>query len=135
MLTDIDVFLAVSARLTGFTHAELRDTRLAERYHSLVLEKAGQSRFDALAEAVMAAGDPVALHDQGALELAREVVRVWYTGVWSMGSESPFVVSRRAYAEGLVWKTFSGAPPGTAAPGFGSWSSPPRTPAFPGNAG
>jgi hypothetical protein len=134
VLTDVDRFLDVSARLTGFTRDELRTTRLVEQYHVVLLEEIGSARFDAFAAAVATAGDQVTLHDPEALALARRLTQLWYTGVWCPDGAPPFVVSRRAYAEGLVWKTFNGSPPGTAAPGFGSWSSAPRLPAVPGEA-
>lgn len=59
-------------------------------------------------------------------ELARgapdaELIQLWYTGVWRGR-----IVSARAYAEGLAWKAVGVAPPGTAAPGFGSWEHRPR---------
>ncbi|MFI6094547.1 hypothetical protein ACIA8G_03285 [Lentzea sp. NPDC051213] len=50
-----------------------------------------------------------------------EIIELWYTGVWR-----GVVPSSRAYAEGLAWKAFGGAPPGTRAPGFGSWEQRPR---------
>ncbi|MFI2277156.1 hypothetical protein [Catenuloplanes sp. NPDC020197] len=119
MSVDLRDFLALSSRLTGFTPAELLATGFAEHCHAVVLERAGASRLGALS-AVTVPPDP------DALDLARAIARVWYTGVWSAGDEAPFVVSRRAYAEGLVWKTFGGAPPGTVGPGFGSWAAAPR---------
>lgn len=50
-----------------------------------------------------------------------ELIQLWYTGVWR-GK----IPSARAYAEGLAWKAVGVAPPGTGAPGFGSWEHRPR---------
>ncbi|MFE3235920.1 hypothetical protein ACFXKJ_27890 [Kitasatospora indigofera] len=40
-------------------------------------------------------------------------------------ADGPFVVSSRAYAEGLVWRTFGARAPGTVPQEHGSWSLPP----------
>ncbi|GGV15310.1 hypothetical protein GCM10010495_31840 [Kitasatospora herbaricolor] len=40
-------------------------------------------------------------------------------------ADGPFVVSSRAYAEGLVWRTFGTRAPGTVPQEHGSWSLPP----------
>ncbi|MFE2914549.1 hypothetical protein [Kitasatospora indigofera] len=40
-------------------------------------------------------------------------------------ADGPFVVSSRAYAEGLVWRTFGARAPGTVPQEHGSWSIPP----------
>ncbi|WP_086669419.1 hypothetical protein [Lentzea kentuckyensis] len=50
-----------------------------------------------------------------------EIIELWYTGVWR-----GVIPSSRAYAEGLAWKAVGVAPPGTRAPGFGSWERRPR---------
>ncbi|MCX2947321.1 hypothetical protein [Lentzea sp. NEAU-D7] len=83
----MDVFVELSAELTGFSAEELRSTGLVEQYRAL-------------------AG--------GASEA--EIIQLWYTGVWR-----GVIPTERAYAEGLAWKAAGVAPPGTAAPGFGSW--------------
>jgi hypothetical protein len=84
---------------------------------------------------VVTAGDPAALDDPVMKEVAYALTHLWYLGVWprlratvseARTEGAPYVVSPRAYAEGLVWKAFHGAPPGTAAPGFASWAGPPR---------
>jgi hypothetical protein len=105
----MDAFVELSAALTGFTPQELLATGMIERYHATVLAETSECDY-----ARLLAGDPEVV------VLTRAVIRLWYTGVWSE------VLSARSYAEGLVWKTFHGAPPGTTAPGFGSWARPPR---------
>ncbi|WP_329500144.1 hypothetical protein [Kitasatospora herbaricolor] len=129
-------FLFLSAELTGFGAGQLAATGLADTYRSLVLERAGPDRLDRLRAAVAAgAGRPPAFPDESVRELARAVVHLWYLGTWpglapvdepaARTADGPFVVSSRAYAEGLVWRTFGTRAPGTVAHEHGSWSLPP----------
>ncbi|WP_327673166.1 hypothetical protein [Kitasatospora sp. NBC_00458] len=94
-LTDFAEFLRVSAELTGFDETELRATGMAREHHRTLL--AHRAR------------------DEHAL------LRLWYVGAWP--DEPPS--SPRAYDRGLMWRTFRGAPPGSTAPGHGSWSEAP----------
>ena len=76
--------------------------------------------------------------------VARNIIKLWYVGTWyelpaawfeAFGVRSKdvtFVVSPAAYAEGLMWKAIGAHPAGAKAPGYGSWASPPRIPAFAG---
>ncbi|KIF05502.1 hypothetical protein PL81_12855 [Streptomyces sp. RSD-27] len=111
--------MALSQRLTGFDAAELEATGLAEAYRAVVAEQLGPARY---ARLLAGAGpsDGGADHDVAA---ARAVTLLWYTGGWP--GPPPFVVSPRAYAEGLVWKAAGVAAPGTRAPGYGSWAAEP----------
>ncbi|MFJ8623854.1 hypothetical protein ACIRD3_13545 [Kitasatospora sp. NPDC093550] len=95
-LADLDEFLRVCAELTGFDVPELRATGMADEHHRT-----------ALAHRV---------RDEHAL------VHLWYVGAWP--GEAPS--SARAHDGGLVWRTFRVAPPGSAAPGHGSWSEAPE---------
>jgi hypothetical protein len=136
----MDDFLAISVGLTGFDARELQATGMAERYHAVVTRQVDAAFYDAFAKALLEAGsDPLAVAEPHVLEVARAVTHLWYLGVWpglpeatgaAIGGadalDAPFVVSARAYAQGLAWKAFGGAPPGTAAPGFGSWGRPPQ---------
>ena len=125
---ELDGFLEASALLTGFTVGELRATGLVERYYVLCSTEVEQRHLAALVRSVVVAGDPAASDDPVVKELACALTHLWYLGVWprSRLDGAPFVVSPRAYAQGLVWKTFHGTPPGAVAPGFGSWAHPPR---------
>ncbi|MFJ3792797.1 hypothetical protein [Kitasatospora sp. NPDC090091] len=95
-LADFDAFLRLSAELTGFDEAELRATGMAHEHHRTVLTRR--------------------VRDEHGL------VHLWYVGAWP--GEEPS--SARAYDQGLMWRTFHGSPPGTAAPGYGSWAEAPR---------
>ncbi|MGK4579153.1 hypothetical protein [Kitasatospora sp. HPMI-4] len=127
-------FTALSSALTGFTPAELRGTGMAGVYRSLVVQRAGSELLDRLAAAVAGAAAS-ALGDGPERELARAITHLWYLGTWPglRGSAFPeedaaFVVSARAYTEGLVWRTFGGHAPSTGSPGHGSWSHAPAVP-------
>ncbi|GHH66423.1 hypothetical protein GCM10018781_20340 [Kitasatospora indigofera] len=149
-MTGTEEFLFLSAELTGFGVGQLSATGLADTYRSLVLERAGPPRLDRLRAAVAAgAGRPPAFPDESVRELARAVVHLWYLGTWpglppagaegaadgtaaappdeqvDRPADGPFVVSSRAYAEGLVWRTFGARAPGTVPQAHGSWSLPP----------
>ncbi|MDH6144503.1 MULTISPECIES: hypothetical protein [Kitasatospora] len=136
-MTTVAEFLALSSTLTGFSPAELRGTGMVGAYQALVVQQAGAEPLDRLTATVARGGiGPSAFGDGPERELAQAIAQLWYLGTWPGlgGSTAPeqdaaFVVSARAYAEGLVWRTFGGHAPSTAAPGHGSWSHPPADPA------
>ncbi|MFJ8160180.1 hypothetical protein ACIRBY_04530 [Streptomyces sp. NPDC096136] len=111
--------MVLSQRLTGFDVAELEATGLAEAYRAVAAQQLGPARYERL---VGGAEPP----DRGAdddLAAARAVTLLWYTGSWP--GPPPFVVSARAYAQGLVWKAAGVVAPGTRAAGYGSWAAEP----------
>ncbi|MEV7007470.1 hypothetical protein [Streptosporangium sp. NPDC051022] len=136
----LDTFVELSARLTGFDESELRATEMAPGYHATVTDEIDESQYERLVETLLKfGGDPLAADDQDVLDFARAVTYLWYVGTWPRLPEAAhaaigrpgrrnaaFTVSARGYAEGLVWKCFHGNAPGTAAPGFASWSDPPE---------
>ncbi|MFB7469875.1 hypothetical protein [Kitasatospora sp. NPDC056184] len=95
-LADFQAFLRISAELTGFDETELRDTGMAHEHHRTLLAHR--------------------VRDEHAL------LHLWYVGAWP--DEPPS--SPRAHDRGLMWRTFHGAAPGSAAPGHGSWAEAPR---------
>jgi hypothetical protein len=130
VLSGVAEFVAISARLTGFDESDLLATGMARRYHAVLAEQVGAEHHHRFGTADLAA-------DELMRRIAEAVTHLWYLGVWpglpdwahaEVGrptSNVVFTVSPRAYAEGLVWKTFHGHPPGTRASGFGSWSRAP----------
>lgn len=139
---DAERFIGLSIALTGFDATELAETGMAEIYRATVLREAGPLSYDRLVTALTdAASLPEALMSEGGdgelIELARALCHLWYLGVWPGLPERglregnmtvrqpPYVVSDRAYAEGLVWRCLGGHAPGTGAPGHGSWARPP----------
>ncbi|GAA3076114.1 hypothetical protein FHS39_002629 [Streptomyces olivoverticillatus] len=131
-------FVAISGQLTGFDEFALRATGMVRLYHDTTISQVGRAAVARFIDAMDAAGgDPDALADETARDIARAVTHLWYLGVWpqlarsthrELGRETAnaaFVVSPEAYTEGLVWRTFGGHPPGAKAPGFGTWADPP----------
>ncbi|GAA2142328.1 hypothetical protein GCM10009760_27360 [Kitasatospora kazusensis] len=126
----LDQFIAVSAELTGFDTDELRGTGLAGLYRTVLLERAGAEQLSRLtAPSPSPIPGEVGTHaDEPQRELARAVTHLWYTGTWTgtgQAADEPFVVSARAYAGGLVWRSFGGHAPGTTPQGYGSWAAAP----------
>ncbi|MFF8957349.1 hypothetical protein [Streptomyces sp. NPDC014894] len=123
-------FLALSAALTGFDAAELAETGMAAEHRAQTVRRADPAQYAGL---LASAADPYELigRDEGLRELARSICLLWYAGAWPgpAGPDGPPPpVAARAYARGLVWRSFGGQPPGTARPGPGSWACPPAGP-------
>jgi hypothetical protein len=59
--------------------------------------------------------------------LAMIILRMWYTAVWytDNSQNDGFVVSSKAYTNGLVWKTMSAHPMGYSEFNFGYWETAP----------
>ncbi|MCX4404263.1 hypothetical protein OOK58_01690 [Streptomyces sp. NBC_01728] len=136
---ELHQFAALSANLTGFDCRELQETGMMHTYRQVVVDQAGAERLDRLAGSVAGSPDgPPRLEDDSARELARAITHLWYVGTWpglphplspdngaSAPEAGPYVVSSRAYEQGLVWRAFGGNAPGTAAQGHGSWADAP----------
>ncbi|MGI5455606.1 hypothetical protein ACQEWB_21005 [Streptomyces sp. CA-249302] len=115
-------FTLLSQELTGFDAVALRGTGLAGTYLAVAAEQLGRERLDRL---LAVGGDPLGELDDDLRAAARALTHLWYTGSWP--EPSPFVVSARAYAEGLVWKAAGLAAPATAPGGYGSWAAAPSS--------
>ncbi|MEE1801220.1 hypothetical protein ACIQVO_12185 [Streptomyces sp. NPDC101062] len=126
-------FVAASAVLTGFDAAELAATGMAEIYREFVTRRVAPPLYARLVDrlAGATADAHTALGGDAELgELARAVCHLWYLGEWpglvgEDGGAAPCLVSGRAYARGLVWRTFGGHAPGTGRPGYGTWADSP----------
>ncbi|MFD9720114.1 hypothetical protein [Streptomyces sp. NPDC059076] len=127
-LVDVEQFIELSVTLTGFNAAELIGTTMAGVYHAWVCQQVDPGLYT---ELTAASADGCAELDEGPVrELARSICHLWYLGVWPCpdGHEhqtAPTVISGRAYAQGLVWRSFGAHAPGAGAPGYGSWGEPP----------
>lgn len=146
---ELHEFVALSAKLTGFDSGELQESGMVRVYHEVVVEQVGAERLEGLADSVAVFTDgPPRFEDDVARELARAITHLWYLGTWTGVScpplpdagvapsgSGPFVVSSRAYAQGLVWRAFGGHAPGTVAQGYGSWAGPPPEATPPGGRG
>jgi hypothetical protein len=166
----LERFLAFSSAITAYPVFELRGTGLAEAYLRTVEDVVGGHVLDAVLDTYDAAiatanrGGAVSIRGRTPPEppgvladllrrdlfsdlrlgpVARNVVKMWYVGVWyelprswtdAYGAQQKnvaFTVSAAAYTEGLLWPSIGANPSGAKAPGYGSWAQPPRIPAAP----
>jgi len=145
-------FLALSVDLTAFSEFELLGTGLASDYLAAVRKVVGDEVVTDLLAAhrdarSAAGGDQAAferalrhrvLSDERLGPVARNVIKLWYSGAWyelpsewteafgARDADQTFFVSPAAYTEGLLWPAIGANPPGAKAPGYGSWAAPPR---------
>ena len=150
--TPLDQFVALSSALTGFDIAEVWATGMVETYFGVIPvildgdylgrlltrwtsihTRAGddESYRDELIESELLADDTLG-------PLAKNVVALWYLGMWTQlpaswravhgafARDMTAYVSARAYRQALVWKAAHTHPPGTKQQGFGSWALPPE---------
>jgi hypothetical protein len=139
----LEAFLSLSFHLTGFPRVELVATGMLEEYYQLLLATAEDEKLrrlwaiaaqvDKLAaannHAAFSAEIQHALTDEHLGPIAKNIIRLWYTGTWRKDPSdalSSKVASAQSYQQGLVWKAAHSHPPGAKQPGFGSWSELPR---------
>ncbi|MGC5562023.1 hypothetical protein ACPYPG_04160 [Streptomyces sp. FR-108] len=142
---ELHQFAALSADLTGFDCRELQETGMLHTYRQVVVDQAGAERLARLADSLAGAHDgPPRFEDDSARGLARAITHLWYVGAWPglpaplspddgawAPDAGPYMVSSRAYEQGLVWRAFGGKAPGTAAQAHGSWADAPSEAAPP----
>lgn len=136
----IEEFVRLSARLTGFSRAELFGTGMVQPYWALLLQIGGERL---VGQMLTQGGSDEAiaqrlLPDPDTGPLARNLTTLWYLGLWQQlplqwrdrhGAHALDVTgypSPEAYAQGLVWQTFDTHPQGAHPPGYGSWALPPK---------
>ncbi|WP_448701905.1 hypothetical protein ACFGVR_06515 [Mucilaginibacter sp. AW1-3] len=141
----VELFLKISALLTGFNKAELQGTGMVAVYCDCVSNtpqnpnysdedlKANTANADfffaevssifktskneaEILQAIASRLMPVSAYNA----LAQSIINLWYTGNWGAN-----VVAAQSYIQGLMWDTAEAHPPGAKQPGFGSWSLPP----------
>ncbi|MFF3838966.1 hypothetical protein [Streptomyces sp. NPDC001930] len=117
-------FTSLSERLTGFDGADLEATGMAEVYRAVAAEQLGARRYARLLRELPE--EPDEAGDRELRKAAEAVTYLWYTGSWP--GPPPFLVSPRAYAEGLVWKAAGLRAPATGPGGYGSWAEAPGRP-------
>lgn len=127
----IELFLELSAILTGFSETELKATGMLENYYNTILKNTGKeaieyffidlgdllnvSRTADRIEAIVGSQFMPASSYEG---LAGNIIILWYTGNWNGN-----VVSAESYIQGLMWDASHTHPPGAKQPGFGSWAN------------
>jgi hypothetical protein len=139
----IESFLSLSVHLTGFQRVELVATGMLEEYFQFLLANVEHEAVQQLwaiaarVDKLAAANNPAsliaviqhALTDPNLGPIAKNVMRLWYTGSWRKDPSDAFsseVVSAQSYQQGLQWKAARSHPAGAKQPGFGSWSELPR---------
>ncbi|MBX3714241.1 MAG: hypothetical protein KF800_19930 [Lysobacter sp.] len=141
------LFLAISARLTGFETVELEGTGMTRTYFDTL---SNNTAPEVLALFFEEAATILALKDDEAIDAAirsrlmpdssydataKVIILMWYTGEWYSGiGASANVASTQidgpSYVQGLMWEAAETHPPGAKQPGYGSWAEPPiRIPA------
>ncbi|MCA2211361.1 hypothetical protein [Jidongwangia harbinensis] len=142
----LDDFVAFSSEVTGFTEFDLLGTGQAQSYRDTVAGVVGEQGLAELLSAYRREVTELSdeqlraeqltrsvLGDPRLGPLARNIIKLWYCGVWFglPGHEDTFTASPQAYPQGLLWYAIGANPPGARAPGYGSWAGPPRIPALP----
>ncbi|MFI1436404.1 LysR family transcriptional regulator [Streptomyces lydicus] len=118
------------------------DLNLLRALDALLQENSVPRAAERLGTSPAAASRTLTLDDEPVRELARAVAPLWYLGTWpgapatvgcasERAEDGAFVVSSRAYVQGLVWRTSGGHAPGSAAQGFASWTSAPAAGSLP----
>jgi hypothetical protein len=151
----VERFIELSTTLTAFSAYELRGTGQAESFVTTVSDVVGADVLDALLDAhegvrAEAGADEDALarairceilSDEKLGPIARNVIKLWYVGIWydlphawrdrfgTPPRDGTFTVSAAAYTEALLWPAIGANPSGAKAPGYASWAQPPQIPA------
>jgi len=139
-----ELFVRISAQLTGFEEVELQGTGLVDLYYKTVITKnsaSDLSLFFAEAAAILreTAGNEAQtiaqiqsrlIPDSCYNSLAKNIILMWYTGQWFTGTVSPSTIngtqiSGESYVQGLMWTAGEAHPPGAKQPGYGSWAAAP----------
>lgn len=126
------LFLEVSALLTGFNETELKATGMTETYYNTILQNTDKESIDYFFqdlktllrdsklsnEKINAALATQFMPGSSYSGLAKSIIILWYTGNWGDN-----VVSAASYIQGLMWDAGHTHPPGAKQPGFGSWAN------------
>ena len=141
------LFLAISARLTGFEVVELEGTGMTQTYLATLAENTAGDVLDLFFEeaaAILALADDEAIDaairsklmpDSSYDATAKTIILMWYTGEWYTQIAQPASIDSTqingaSYVQGLMWAVTEAHPPGAKQPGYGSWAEPPiRIPA------
>lgn len=147
----MQLFVSLSATLTGFTRAELWGTGMVPSYYAVIPSIVGEAMFADFLDRwrdtyIRGDGDQTLLDDLVVSQLnadptfgplTRNLAVIWYLGVWNQlpmewrnlhgawAGDVSHVISAKAFTEGLVWQAMHTHPKGAKQPGFGSWALPP----------
>jgi hypothetical protein len=114
--SELDTFLAVSARLTG--RATL-DPVVGQVYLKALLAGSGKVRLlhDLSSDTVARRSTPAHI------AVEEEIVTAWYTGTYDLDGQRHLATHSGA----LMWSALGRAAPGICASARASWSQPPQT--------
>jgi hypothetical protein len=150
--SDHEAITSLSVTLTGFSAFHLRGTGLIETYTKHLSNRMGPKAFNRLLAAhaeVSAATDATAqaramrhliLSDACLGPAARNLLKLWYVGVWhalptewhdrfgGALDDVDVVPCAASYTEGLLWPAIGTNPAGVKAQGYAMWAKPPRIP-------
>jgi len=147
MQKSLEQFLTLSALLTGFSRFQLLGLDIAADHLATCRAMFPEGVLDELLAAwsnltarddLEAAVEVSIVLDPKLWPVAENLILLWYTGSWTMLSDSwhsvygasPLekagVVSARSYLAGLQWKAAGAHPAGSAQQGFASWSRAPK---------
>ena len=151
---DQQTFIELSTVLTGFSEFHVRGTGQGQLYLKTLVDIVGDEIVEELLTVFRqvkskAQGDEEMLvhlirkellSDEKLGDITRSLIKMWFVGTWyqlpaswrdqygAREKDVTFVVSPISYTEGLLWTTIGANPSGAKAPGYGSWSSPPKIP-------
>jgi hypothetical protein len=142
-----DLFIDLSAVLTGFDRTQLVGTGVAGQYLRTLEEVVPGPVLDDLLSAYqkLPAGDireaaitSDILDDPNLGPVARNLILLWYCGTWkalpddwrmvhgTSSLDTDRVISGEAYVAGLQWVAAGAHPMGARQQGFGSWALAPE---------
>lgn len=146
MVGQLERFVALSALLTGYREVQLTGTEVAQQHLDTLRAALPTEIVDDLFQAfhrLPAEGKEKAiassiLGDPKLGPVAKNIILLWYTGLWNQMPEIwrrangaatgdvTHLPSGAAYRAGLQWVTAGAHPPGAAHQGFASWTLEPR---------
>ncbi len=133
-------FLDFSAAVTGFSKFKLQGTGQVSLYFDTIRGVIGDEMFAELLQTFC--GDSKNVDKiMASLKLgpiARNIIKLWYIATWEQLplvwqekfgatlNDGTFIASPYAYTEGLLWPVIGVNPPAAKAPGYATWSEPPK---------
>ncbi len=146
----VDLFIDLSAVLTGFSRIELWGTGMVEPYYdevNLIIGEREMGKVLGVSSKIIPRGKPITPAVEAAVEtnilvdsrygpVARNIIRLWYLGAWTQlprewrneygatSYDTDHIVSPQAYQQSLVWIAGEAHPMGAKQQGFGAWARP-----------
>lgn len=151
---DYEVFLQLSAVVTGYQRIDLLGTGVSWDYYTSFCSIVGNSisdelwkkaaslfkRYKSSEKKLDKAIRIELLSDNKFGPLVRNLIKLWYLGQWdelpsqyretygTTSKDVSHILSGDSYKEGLVWEAIGAHPMAAKQPGFGTWSNPPTPP-------